>query len=97
MRGPIIFILGQSPDLRHRYPVARPETTTEILERGLALCPELAPPQIRTTRTPTVDDLRPLILEEGCGFRPARKGGIRLEIDALQTGQRTIPIVYNYG
>lgn len=81
----------------NRYPVARPETTTEILERCLALCPELAPPEIRAQRTPTIDDLRPLIIEEGCGFRPSRKGGVRVEASKVSVDGKGIPIVYNYG
>ena len=80
-----------------RYPIARPSTTTEILERVLALCPELAPPEVRAQRAPTVDDLRPLILEEGCGFRPSRKGGVRVEAEKLNLGGRELPVVHNYG
>ena len=80
-----------------RYPVARPETTTEILERGLALCPELAPPEVRTQRPVTVEDLRPIIIEEGCGFRPSRKGGLRLDVEWIKAGTKEIPLVFNYG
>ncbi|KAI0053121.1 D-amino-acid oxidase [Auriscalpium vulgare] len=82
------------------YPVPRPETTLDILSRGLALCPELAPPTVRAERAPTVDDLKPLIIEEGCGLRPGRKGGIRLEAEwfALpEAGGRKVPVVHNYG
>ncbi|EPQ53595.1 D-aspartate oxidase [Gloeophyllum trabeum ATCC 11539] len=82
------------------YPTPRPETTMDILTRGLALCPELAPQSIRDQREPTVDDLLPLVIEEGCGLRPARKGGIRLEVEwhASADGQgRRLPIVHNYG
>jgi D-amino-acid oxidase len=80
-----------------RYPIARPSTTAEILERSLALCPELAPPEIRAVRAPTIDDLRPLVIEEGCGFRPARKGGVRLDVDWTTNGTRAIPVIFNYG
>ena len=79
------------------YPVARPETTTEILTRALALCPELAPPEVRATRQPIVDDLRPIVIEEGCGFRPVRKGGIRLDGFWHEGSSGKIPIVCNYG
>jgi len=82
------------------FPKARPETTIDILERGLALYPELAPPSVRDKREPTVEDLKPLIVEEGCGFRPARKGGIRLQCEWVAVpgseGQ-TVPIIHNYG
>jgi len=92
-------VLGGTKADNDWYPVARPSTTEAILERCLALCPEIAPPQIRFERAPTVDDLRPLILEDGCGFRPARKGGIRLDVDWIDSGRGTdrIPMVFNYG
>lgn len=80
-----------------RYPVARPSTTTEILKRSLALCPELVSPEIRAVRAPTIDDIRPLVIEEGCGFRPARKGGVRLDVDWTTNGTHNIPVVFNYG
>ncbi|CCM01227.1 uncharacterized protein FIBRA_03275 [Fibroporia radiculosa] len=81
------------------YPVARPETTEEILQRCLALCPELAPPEVRAQRTPTVEDIRPLILDIGCGFRPSRAGGIRLETEwvDIPKNDRKIPVMFNYG
>ncbi|KAH9835403.1 D-amino-acid oxidase [Rhodofomes roseus] len=81
------------------YPVARPETTTQILERCLALCPELAPPEIRAQRAPTIDDLRPLIVEETCGLRPMHVGGIRMEVNWIDGREREskIPMLLNYG
>ncbi|KAJ7871319.1 hypothetical protein B0H13DRAFT_1634268 [Mycena leptocephala] len=82
------------------YPVPRQETTLDILERSFALCPELAPPEIRAQREPVLEDLQPIIIEEGCGLRPARKGGIRLEVEwvAAPLGEeKKIPIVFNYG
>jgi len=81
------------------YPAPRPETATDILTRGLAVCPELAPPHIRAERQPTVDDLLPIVIEHGCGLRPARKGGVRIETEWFKAigknGQ--VPVVYNYG
>ena len=77
----------------------RAETTLAILERCLALCPEIAPPDIRSVREPTVQDLLPLIIEEGCGFRPGRLGGIRLELTWFDDEflKRKVPVIYNYG
>ncbi|KAG5716181.1 D-amino-acid oxidase [Termitomyces sp. T112] len=75
------------------YPRPRPETTRDILERVFTLCPELAPPEIRAVREPAVEDLLPIIIEEGCGFRPGRKGGIRIEGEK----KGSVSIVYNYG
>ncbi|OSD08812.1 D-amino-acid oxidase [Trametes coccinea BRFM310] len=92
-------ILGGTKQDNDWYPIARPETTTDILQRCLALCPELVPPSIRAQGPGTVDDLRPLILEEGCGFRPQRKGGIRLGVEWVKGrgGQGLVPVVFNYG
>ncbi|EJD40291.1 nucleotide-binding domain-containing protein, partial [Auricularia subglabra TFB-10046 SS5] len=88
-------ILGGVMEADDWYPHARPETTTAILERNLALCPELAPPAVRENgRAPTVEDLRSILVEEGCGFRPGRTGGIRLEVER---GVGGVPIVHNYG
>ena len=41
----------------------------------------------------------PLILEEGCGLRPARAGGVRIEVEWFEDvrGKREVPVVYNYG
>ena len=91
-------IIGGTKEDNDWYPVARPDTTTDILKRCLELCPELVPPSIRAARPGTIDDLRPLILEEGCGFRPQRKGGIRLDVEWVQgSGGSKIPMVFNYG
>jgi len=82
----------------YRYPIPRPEVTEDILARALKLTPELAPPQTRVNREPTVEDLRPIIIEPGCGLRPGRTGGIRLEVEWFDAPtRRKVPVVYNYG
>jgi len=81
-----------------RYTAPRPETTKDILRRGLELCPELVPPQLRTGNSPEVEDLLPIIVEEACGLRPKRKGGFRIELEYMETLEgRRIPVVHNYG
>lgn len=62
-----------------RYPYPREETTRAILTRALKLCPQLAPPEVRANREPTIDDVLSHVVGEGCGLRPGRKGGIRME------------------
>jgi len=82
------------------FPKARPETTIDILERGIALYPELAPPSVRNEREPTIEDLKALIIEEGCGLRPARMGGIRLHSEWVAdpgSEGHMVPIIHNYG
>ncbi|KAG8815673.1 hypothetical protein FRC20_002983 [Serendipita sp. 405] len=80
------------------YPHPLKEVTDDILKRGLELCPELVPESMRTETLPTVADIKPLIIEEGCGLRPARTGGIRLESVPMESReQKTIPVVFNYG
>ncbi|KAI9458838.1 nucleotide-binding domain-containing protein [Lactarius psammicola] len=93
-------IVGGTRVANDWFPKARPETTIDILERGLALYPELAPPSVRDKRDPTVEDLKPLIIEEGCGLRPARKGGIRIQgewVTVPGSEGHVVPIIYNYG
>lgn len=100
MTGMLQILQGSVSVLIFRYPIPRPETTIDILERGLALHPELAPPSLRVGRGPTVEDLKPLIIEEGCGLRPARKGGIRLQSEWVHvpgSEQRMVPVIHNYG
>lgn len=81
-----------------RFPLPRPETRMDLLRRGLELYPELAPPEVREKRKPVVDDLLPLIVEDGCGLRPSRKGGLRLEAKKAQVkGGHTVPVIFNYG
>lgn len=80
------------------YPRPRQETSEDILRRGLALCPELAPPEVRSIRTPTVTDILPIVVGEGCGLRPARKGGVRVELEWVKGAREgQVPVVYNYG
>ena len=65
--------------------------------------PELLPPSARDAESqpPTVTDLEALVIEHGCGLRPGRKGGIRLEAGKIPvvegTESREVPVVYNYG
>ncbi|KAJ3981775.1 hypothetical protein F5890DRAFT_1533481 [Lentinula detonsa] len=84
------------------YPLPRPEITERILSKGLKLCPDLAPPEVRAEREPTVDDLRPLILDVGVGFRPYRNGGVRVGVEwmdssPLKNQAKKVPVVFNYG
>lgn len=46
-----------------------------------------------------MEDLLPLVVEEGCGLRPARTGGVRIELEWFEDtkGQRKVPVVHNYG
>ena len=48
-------------------------------------------------REPKIEDL--LVIEEGCGLRPGRKGGVRLQVELYESSAlgRKVPVVYNYG
>ena len=77
----------------------RAPTKRRILENGINICPELAPPEVTALRKPTLEDVLPLVVDEGCGLRPARNGGVRLEVEWFpreSTGE-SVPVVYNYG
>lgn len=115
-------IIGGIKSPNDFFPTPRPETTLDILRRGVRLCPELLhpPPPTASTDsayTPTttltpdaLDNLsdtdflnlvEPFIIEAGCGLRPARKGGLRLEVEwIVQSSTESapqIPLVHNYG
>ncbi|KAJ7593507.1 FAD dependent oxidoreductase [Mycena floridula] len=91
-------IIGGTKIANDWYPVPRSEITEDILKRAFALCPELVPPEIRAERDPTIEDIRAIIIEEGCGLRPARKDGIRLDVEWIEgIGKGRVPIVFNYG
>ncbi|KAK0445203.1 hypothetical protein EV421DRAFT_1902654 [Armillaria borealis] len=75
------------------YPLARPETSKEILERVLKIYPKIAPPEVRAVREARVEDIEPIIIEDRCGLRPGRKQGIRIDVDL----SGTVPLVLNYG
>ncbi|KIJ49416.1 hypothetical protein M422DRAFT_27776 [Sphaerobolus stellatus SS14] len=96
-------VIGGTREVDDWYPHPRLETGRAILERALRVMPDLIPPNLRDeSRKPTIADLEPYIVEHGCGLRPARKGGIRVEsgttrIGGAAAGEREVPIVYNYG
>ncbi|KDR68349.1 hypothetical protein GALMADRAFT_272579 [Galerina marginata CBS 339.88] len=95
-------VIGGTQGIDDWYPKARPETTRELLKRAIALCPELAPPEMRIkypNDPPQVEDVLPIVVEEACGLRPMRKGGPRIELEYLKslTGEDDVPVVYNYG
>ncbi|KAG6332546.1 hypothetical protein ID866_6545 [Astraeus odoratus] len=91
-------LIGGTKGIDDWFPVPRKEDRDRILTGAVAIFPELAPPEVRAVRTPTTDDLRPLIIDEGCGLRPGRKGGVRLEAEWFYVEPRIkIPVIHNYG
>lgn len=66
------------------------------------MAPDLIPTARCRDRDPKVlvDELRKLIIEEGAGLRPARKGGVRIESEDLVLENRadgTVPLIHHYG
>ncbi|CAE6466883.1 unnamed protein product [Rhizoctonia solani] len=97
-------IIGGTYEPNDWYPRPRESTIDDIITRCLVLSPLIAPAGARVNgRTPTIADVRSIIIESGVGLRPARKGGIRLEVGSVQYvfGSPAfvckVPIVYNYG
>ncbi|KAF7348519.1 D-amino-acid oxidase [Mycena venus] len=86
-------VLGGTFQVDDWHPTSRPETVKLIKERGIAAYPELLPPHKR--ENPNIADLN--VLEEGVGLRPTRKGGVRVEITSLNLGDKSVPVVHNYG
>jgi len=80
----------------------RPEASLDIKKRALALFPELAPYSATANgRIPVPGDLEPIVLRDVVGFRPARKGGLRLEVGANLTipssTDKYVPVIHNIG
>ncbi|KAK7055611.1 D-amino-acid oxidase [Favolaschia claudopus] len=73
------IVLGGTLNVDDWYPLPREATKKAIMENALALWPEIAPPEARKDRTPTIEDLYPIIVEDGLGLRPHRNEGIRIE------------------
>ena len=95
-------VIGGTMEVDDWYPHPRTETGRAILERALRLMHDLIPPNVcDESSKATIADLEPYIVEHGCGLRPARNGGIRVERDTIRVGGaaggREVPIVYNYG
>ncbi|EIW77067.1 DAO-domain-containing protein [Coniophora puteana RWD-64-598 SS2] len=90
--GTVLVGCATSSNSNDWYHLPRPHTTHEILQRALALVPDLAPPpptekSDTSNPTPTPTDRHPLILETGCGLSPAR-GGSRAEVEWIPAGPR---------
>lgn len=104
---PAQVIVGGIKVAHDFHPSPRPETTLDILNRALKLCPELVPSEAAPNddnpdpHPSLIDLVKPIIIEEGCGLRPAREGGIRLEtqwVDVAAASElKHIPLVHNYG
>ena len=104
---PLLYLLTIISQLFYfRSATPRPEITKSILERALKFYPEIfAPPEVLAERKPTLEDIHPRIIEEGCGLRPARKGGIRLDVEwinRIRSGapsekEKKVPLIFNYG
>ncbi|KAF7373132.1 D-amino-acid oxidase [Mycena sanguinolenta] len=91
------IVVGGTMSADDWYPAPREKTKTAILEKALALWPEIVPPHARRDRDPTVADLYPIIVEEGAGLRPQRDDGIRIEAEWVEANGVKAPVVFHYG
>ncbi|KAJ7446595.1 D-amino-acid oxidase [Mycena latifolia] len=90
-------VLGGTLNRDDWYPLPRPETKQAIMENALRLWPEIAPPEVRKVRKPTVEDLIPIIVEDGVGLRPHRDEGIRIDVQWVEAGKAKAPVLLHYG
>ncbi|KAJ7179752.1 D-amino-acid oxidase [Mycena filopes] len=90
-------VLGGTLNEDDWYPLPREETKIAIMEKALALWPEIAPPEARKDRTPTIEDLFPILVEEGLGLRPHRKEGIRIDSEWVDANGVKGLVVFHYG
>ncbi|KAJ7151246.1 D-amino-acid oxidase [Mycena filopes] len=86
-------ILGGTYQPNDWHPTSRPETVRLLKQRGLKVFPELLPKHKRATGG--INDID--VVEECVGYRPSRKGDVRVEAGILNFGGRKVPVVHNYG
>ncbi|KAI8804568.1 hypothetical protein BJ742DRAFT_824166 [Cladochytrium replicatum] len=83
-------ILGGTYQLGNTNPNPDAQTAKEIMGRCLVLCPELL--------DPVTGGAPPPIVRHVVGFRPTRKGGVRMEAEVQLTKLgRPLLVVHNYG
>ncbi|TFK96786.1 hypothetical protein BDV98DRAFT_536232, partial [Pterulicium gracile] len=104
-------VIGGTRDANDYYSCPRAHITADIIRRAVSLAPELAPPGIAASLTPEpenahlVEAVKALTIYEGCGLRPARTGGARIELKwvdrpglaKVQGEEEKVPVVYHYG
>ncbi|CDU24429.1 related to D-amino acid oxidase [Sporisorium scitamineum] len=93
-RGDGTVVCGGTRIVDDWDPHPREETTRRILERCLALVPQLVDPRKWTGLTkPRVEDVQ--LVGVNVGLRPARRGGVRLE--RAREDVDGVKVIYNYG
>ncbi|TKY84973.1 hypothetical protein EX895_006053 [Sporisorium graminicola] len=93
-RGDGTVVCGGTRIIDDWDPHPRAETTQRILERCLALVPQLVDPQKRTALAKArVEDID--VVAVNVGLRPARRGGVRLE--RAKEDVDGVRVVYSYG
>jgi D-amino-acid oxidase len=85
--GTDTFILGGTKDANNSDSVPTPDISTGIIERCKGLL-----------RTRGHTDIEIEVLQQQVGFRPGRKGSVRVEVETveLEDGE-VIKVVHNYG
>ncbi|OLY79929.1 D-amino-acid oxidase [Smittium mucronatum] len=101
-RGNGTVIIGGTYQKGSWDPKEDPVTTQEIINETLLICPELVDEHTPTTPQNIqrrAELLKKRIIIVNVGFRPARTGGTRIELDSVfdSSHQLTIPVVHNYG
>ncbi|KAI9276930.1 hypothetical protein BDA99DRAFT_494448 [Phascolomyces articulosus] len=89
-RGDGTVICGGTMDTVNKNLNAEPALTKQLLEGAYSICPEL-------THGQGVDKFK--VVSVNVGFRPGRKGGIRLEKEVRVSAAlgKKVTIVHNYG
>ncbi|KAJ3981314.1 D-amino-acid oxidase [Lentinula detonsa] len=82
------------PELLHPQPVKSAEirSGTTQLSTDSPSIPNLD----QLSDSDLLNLIEPLMVEAGCGLRPARNGGVRLDVEWIESTRR-IPIIHNYG
>lgn len=89
-------ILGGTREENDWEAYEREATAEDILKRAIEICPDIVPPNARH-HDREMEGLESIVISHLVGFRPSRDGGTRLEREDRMIGDRTVPIIYNYG
>lgn len=94
-------ILGGTREEDDWFPYPRDDTGQDILRRAQEICPALPPANTSVSEgasKPGGQGLQSMIISHLVGFRPSRRGGVRLEKGPdLELKGSVAKVIYNYG
>lgn len=86
-------IIGGTREVDSWAPYADEATKKDIARRAVEICPSLPP-----AHSKALGDVQSIVIDHLVGFRPSRRGGVRLEMgQSIQLAGENVSVAYNYG